>query len=82
MGHTSIRQLGLLITGTAAAKLRERARFLGAKPEELAGRILEDYLKTSADEVIEPTDERFQTAATLLLRRNSDLYWKLARRVS
>jgi hypothetical protein len=69
---------GILITGNAVEHLRDHARFLGVKPEELANRILEQYLKEHADVTVDPDDERYKKAATLILKRNSKLYKRLA----
>lgn len=71
-------KVGILITGNAALQLRDRAKFLGCKPEELANRIVEQYLKENADETVEADDERFVKASAVILRRNSKLYRRLA----
>ena len=75
MGNSKV---GIMITGNAALQLKERAKFLGCKAEELANRIVEQYLKENADETIEADDERYVKAAVVILRRNSKLYRRLA----
>ena len=66
------------ISGNAAVQLRDRAKFLGCKTDELATRVIEQYLKDNADETIEAGDDRFIKAAAVILRRNSKLYKRLA----
>jgi hypothetical protein len=53
-----------------AEKLRQRAERLGVSPEELA-------LAALADLLAEPDDE-FQSAAARVLRKNEELYRRLA----
>ena len=72
-------KIGILITGKAALGLQERARFLGIKAEDLANRVVEQYLKENADETVGPNDDRFKKVASLILRRNSKLYRKLSK---
>ena len=71
-------KFGIMITGNAALQLRDRAKFLGCKTDELAVRVIEQYLKENADETIEAGDDRFTKAAAVILRRNSKLYKRLA----
>lgn len=71
-------KVGYMITGDVALHLRDHARFLGVKPEDLANRIVDQYLKEHADVTIEPDDERFKKAAALIMKRNSKLYKRLA----
>src|SRR5689334_23318962 len=71
------RHVGIVIIGKTEAALRERARLLGVSPEDLAKRILDEYLKENSDETVEPGDARFKKIAEDILRRHSDLYKRL-----
>jgi len=75
----SARRAGIVITGKTEELLRERAHFLGTNADDLAKRILDQYLKENADETIEPSDARFKKVADDILRRHSDLYKRLTK---
>ena len=75
----SARRAGIVITGKTEEMLRERAHFLGTNADDLAKRILDEYLKENADETIEPGDARFKKVAEDILKRHSDLYKRLVK---
>jgi hypothetical protein len=75
----SARHVGIVINGKTEAALRERARLLGISPEDLAKRIIDEYLKENSDDTIEPGDARFKKAAEDILRKHSDLYKRLTK---
>lgn len=77
MGKTAVSK-EILIKGAAAEQLRERAHFLGTTPDELANRVIMEYLKEHGDETVGPNDDRFKAAAALMLKRHSKLYKNLA----
>jgi hypothetical protein len=77
--HGSARKAGIVITGKTEELLRQRARFLGTTADELAKRVIDQYLKENADDTIQPDDARFKKAAEDILRRHSDLYKRLTK---
>lgn len=52
-------------------KLKEKAAQLGVSPEELVSFTIEELLAR-------PTDEAFKQAVTYVLKKNADLYHRLA----
>lgn len=63
-------RLPIELPEAAAEKLREEADRLGVRPEELATAAVIDLLHREADD--------FHTAADYVLRKNRDLYQRLA----
>ena len=61
-----------------AFKLKERATRLGIKLEDLARTIIEDSAARETDEFIDASDERFKRAADYVLKKNAELYRRLA----
>ena len=63
-------RLTLDLSPTQAERLRHQAALLGIAPEDLARAALSDLLATR--------DEDFQAAADRVLRKNEELYRRLA----
>jgi len=63
-------KLAIELSATQAEHLRREAQRLGIAPEELARAALTDLLATR--------DDDFRTAAERVLRKNEDLYRRLA----
>jgi hypothetical protein len=63
-------KLAIELTESQAQRLREEAGRLGVAPEELARAAVSDLLSAQGDE--------FQRAAELVLRKNQELYRRLA----
>jgi hypothetical protein len=63
-------KLSLQLTDTQAQKLRDQASRLGIAPEQLAQAVLVELLDTPGIE--------FRAAAEQVLRRNAELYRRLA----
>ena len=63
-------KLSIELTETEGTKLRDEAARLGVKPEALARAALADLLSNE--------DEAFRRAAEHVLRKNEELYRRLA----
>jgi hypothetical protein len=63
-------RLTIDLSPTQAERLRHQAELLGIAPEDLARAVLSDLLATR--------DEDFQAAAGRVLRKNEELYRRLA----
>lgn len=63
-------RLSIELSDAEAAKLREEAARLGVQPEELARAAVADLLSNE--------DRDFREAAEQVLRRNEELYRRLA----
>ena len=63
-------KLSIELTETEGTKLRAEAARLGVKPEALARAALADLLRNE--------DEEFRRAAEYVLRKNEELYRRLA----
>ena len=63
-------KIAIELSDPQESRLRERAKALGVAPEELARAAVEDLLET--------TDEAFASAADYVLRKNAELYSRLA----
>lgn len=63
-------RLTIDLSPTQAERLRHQAELLGIAPEDLARAVLSDLLATR--------DEDFQAAASRVLRKNEELYRRLA----
>lgn len=63
-------RLTIDLSPTQAERLRHQAELLGIAPEDLARAALADLLATR--------DEDFQAAAERVLRKNEELYRRLA----
>ncbi|MDQ7859080.1 MAG: DNA-binding protein [Armatimonadota bacterium] len=63
-------RLTIDLSPTQAERLRHQAELLGIAPEDLARAALSDLLATR--------DEDFQAAADRVLRKNEELYRRLA----
>ena len=61
-----------------ATKLKEKAQQLGVNIEEFARIAMESYKRNEVDEDIEPEDPRFEKAADRILKKNAELYKRLA----
>ena len=63
-------KLSIELNETEGTRLRDEAARLGVKPEELARAALTDLLRNE--------DEDFRKAAEQVLRKNEELYRRLA----
>jgi hypothetical protein len=63
-------RVAIELTEPLAERLREEAARLGVAPEELARAAVNDLLSTQRDD--------FRAAAEYVLRKNEDLYRRLA----
>ena len=63
-------KLSIELNEAEGIKLRDEAARLGVDPEDLARAALADLLRSE--------DEEFRTAAEHVLRKNEDLYRRLA----
>ena len=72
LGRVSSRvmELAIKIRASSGEKLREEAKQLGVSPEVLAAAALDDLLNTS--------DVEFRAVAQQVLRKNEELYKRLA----
>lgn len=61
-----------------AMKLKNRAARIGVKLEDLARTIIEDSASRETDEIIDASDERFKRASEYVLKKNAELYRRLA----
>jgi hypothetical protein len=63
-------KIAIELSDPQESRLRERAKALGVAPEELAKAAVEDLLETP--------DEEFASAADHVLKKNAELYRRLA----
>ena len=63
-------KLSIQLSAAQAERLRREAERLGLSPEDLARAVVADLLAAP--------DEAFKTAADLVIRRNRELYRRLA----
>ena len=61
-----------------AKRLDDKARRSGLTVEELARAAVEDSLQEAEDRSIGPGDEVFRRSSEFVLRKNADLYRRLA----
>lgn len=70
IGYNGPMRIAIELSPPQEAQLRDRARALGVAPEELARAAVTDLLTQ--------VDEDFKSAAERVLRKNAELYSRLA----
>jgi predicted DNA-binding protein len=61
-----------------AKRLADKARRTGSTIEDLARGAVEDSLQEAEDQSVGPNDHVYHRASEFVLRRNADLYRRLA----
>ena len=72
------KNITIKLSAEFAKRLDDKARRIGSAVEDIARGAVEDSLQEAEDQSVGPDDHLYRRASEFVLRKNADLYRRLA----